>query len=237
MSQNEKILIVDDEKNIRLTLEKCLTENYDIVTAVNGEDALNKFEVDKFEVVLLDMKLPGLDGLEILEKIKKKDKEVKVVIITGYGSVETAVETMKLGAIDYLRKPFTPDEIKEVVNEVIARESSEVNKEELVTYEDYLKYAKDLITKQKFEEAKESLKQAVSLDTSKPEAFNLLGVILEMQEKELEAQKKYRASLALDPTYQPAQDNLDRTSEFEYDVDDANLGEFEEEEEEKKEEE
>ncbi|MGM0500908.1 MAG: response regulator [Bacillota bacterium] len=237
MSENKQVLIVDDEKNIRLTLEKCLMADYDVVTAVNGEDALNKFEENDFAVVLLDLKLPGLGGLEILEKIKEQDPEVKVIIITGYGSVETAVETMKLGAIDYLRKPFTPDEIKEIVKEVIERESSTVDKDELASYEDYLRYAKDLITKQKFEEAKKSLKEAVSLDTSKPEAFNLLGVILEMQEEVLEAQKKYRAALALDPTYKPAQDNLDRTSELEYDADNINLGKIEEEKEEEKEEE
>ncbi|MBM7555757.1 sigma-54-dependent transcriptional regulator [Halanaerobacter jeridensis] len=226
MSQDNKILIVDDEKNIRLTLEKSLSDDYEVETAVNGEDALNKFKADEFDVVLLDMNLPGLDGMEVLKKIKEEDEEVKVIIITGYGSVETAVETMKVGAIDYLRKPFTPDEIKGIVKEVIERENAELKEEELNSYEDYLRYAKELINKQQFEKAKENLQQAVSLDTSKPEAFNLLGVIFEMQENVLEAQKKYRAALALDPTYKPAQDNLDRTSEFEYDVEDVNLGEI-----------
>ncbi|MFO7819690.1 MAG: response regulator [Halanaerobacter sp.] len=232
MSQEDKILIVDDEKNIRLTLRKCLEEDYKVVTAVNGEDALNQFEAEKFKVILLDLKLPGLDGFEVLEKIKEKDQTVKVIMITGYGSVETAVESMKLGAIDYLRKPFTPDEIKEIVKEVIARENAELKEDELNSYEDYLDYAKDLINKQKFEKGKDNLQKAVSLNTSKPEAFNLLGVIFEMQDQVLEAQKKYRAALALDPSYKPAQDNLERTSEFDFDPEDANLGEVEEKEEE-----
>ncbi|MGM0370757.1 MAG: response regulator [Bacillota bacterium] len=231
MSQENKVLIIDDEKNIRLTLEKCLTDDYEVATAVNGEDALNNFAANEFAVVLLDMNLPGLDGLEVLEKIKEIDKEVKVIIITGYGSVETAVETMKLGAIDYLRKPFTPDEIKAAVKGVIEREEVGLEKSELESYEGYLKYAKNLITKQKFSKAEESLEQAIAMDTSKPEAFNLLGGILELQDQVLDAQKKYRAALALDPTYQPAQDNLNRTSEFDHSRDDINLGEFDDEEE------
>ena len=130
MSQENKVLIIDDEKNIRLTLEKCLTDDYEVVTAVNGEDALNNFVANEFAVVLLDMNLPGLDGLEVLEKIKEIDKEVKVIIITGYGSVETAVETMKLGAVDYLRKPFTPDEIRDIVKKVIERQKREITEED-----------------------------------------------------------------------------------------------------------
>lgn len=229
MSVEEKILIVDDEKNIRLTLKKCLGEDYEVATAVNGEDALEQFKQEEFGVVLLDLKLPGLDGFEVLERIKEEDQAIKVIMITGYGSVETAVETMKLGAIDYLRKPFTPDEIKDIVAEVITRKEAVLEEEELSSYEDYLKYAKDLINKQQFEKAKENLEHAVSLDTSKPEAFNLLGVIFEMEGEVLEAQKKYRAALALDPSYQPSQDNLARTSEFDTDPAEANLGAVEEE--------
>ncbi|MGM0438805.1 MAG: response regulator [Bacillota bacterium] len=216
MTDKKNILIIDDEKNIRFTLEKSLEKDYNIVTAVNGEDGIKKFGEQDFDVVLLDMKLPGIDGIETLKQIKEKDKTANIIIITGFGSVDSAVETMKLGAIDYLKKPFTPEEIKEVVNDVIQRKEQNINEEDLESYEDYLTYAKNSITNQDLEKGYEYIQKAVSLDTSKPEAFNLLGVILEYKNKPLEAQKQYRAALALDPSYKPAQQNLERTSQFEY---------------------
>lgn len=216
MSDKKRILIIDDEKNIRFTLKKSLENEYNIVTAVNGEDGIEKFTDDDFDLVLLDMKLPGMDGIETLKQIKKKDQKANIVIITGFGSVDSAVETMKLGAIDYLNKPFTPEEIKEIVNEVISREQLELKEEELESYEDYLRFAKRCINNQELEKGYEYLQKAVSLDTSKPEAFNLLGVILEYKNQPLKAQKQYRAALALEPSYKPAQENLERTSQMEY---------------------
>lgn len=223
MSNEKKILIIDDEKNIRFTLKKSLENDYDIVTAVNGEDGLEKFSKQDFDLVLLDMKLPGMDGIDTLKRIKEEDKKANIIIITGFGSVDSAVETMKLGAIDYLNKPFTPEEIKEIVNEVISRDELNLDEDDLDSYEDHLKYAKSCINNQELEKGYKYLQEAVSLDTSKPEAFNLLGVILEYKNKPLEAQKQYRAALALDPSYKPAQENLERTSKFDYSKRDIKL--------------
>ncbi|WP_018248357.1 sigma-54-dependent transcriptional regulator [Orenia marismortui] len=224
---NKKILIIDDEKNIRITLKQCLNQDYEVVTAVNGEDGLDKFQADNFDLVLLDMKLPGINGIEVLKQLKELDNNINTIMITGFGTIETAVETMKLGAIDYLRKPFAPDEIREIVKEVINRTNLEASKEELSSYEEYLSYAKSAITKRDFKKGYDYLQKAVSLDADKPEAFNLMGGILELQDKLLEAQKKYRAALALDPSYQPAQDNLERSTQFDYQKEDINLGEKE----------
>lgn len=212
----KKILIIDDEKNIRFTLKKSLEDAYEVLTAVNGEDGIDKFRKEELDLVLLDMKLPGMDGIETLKQIKSEDKTANIIIITGFGSVESAVETMKLGAIDYLNKPFTPEEIKDIVKEVISREEMEMKEEDLQNYEEYLKYAKKCINNQELDQGYEYLQKAISMDTSKPEAFNLIGVILEYKNDVLEAQKKYRAALALDPSYKPAQDNLERTSKFDY---------------------
>ncbi|MFO7814564.1 MAG: response regulator [Halanaerobiales bacterium] len=223
MSKGKKILIIDDEKNIRFTLKKSLENDYNIVTAVNGEDGIEKFSNEDFDLVLLDMKLPGVNGIDTLKQIKEEDQKANIVIITGFGSVDSAVETMKLGAIDYLNKPFTPEEIKEIVNEVISREQLELKEDELESYDDYLKFAKSCINNQELEKGYEYLQEAVSLDTSKPEAFNLLGVILEYKNKPLKAQKQYRAALALDPSYKPAQENLERTSQFDYSKRDIKL--------------
>ncbi len=216
MSKKKSILIIDDEKNIRFTLKKSLEDEYNVITAVNGEDGIEKFQKNDFDLVLLDMKLPGMDGIEALKEIKDEDKTANVIIITGFGSVESAVETMKLGAIDYLNKPFTPKEIKDNVKEVISREELELKEDELESYNDHLKFAKKCINNQKLDKGYEYLQKAISMDTSKPEAFNLIGVILEYKNKPSEAQKQYRAALAIDPSYKPAQENLERTSQFKY---------------------
>ncbi|OCL27532.1 histidine kinase [Orenia metallireducens] len=221
----KKILIIDDEKNIRITLKQCLNQDYEVVTGVNGEDGLEKFKDDNFDLVLLDMKLPGIDGIEVLKKLKELDNNVNIVMITGFGTIETAVETMKMGAVDYLRKPFAPNEIREIVKEVLDRQSLAVSDEELNSYEDYLSYAKSAISKRDFTKGYNYLQNAVGLDATKPEAFNLMGVIMELQDNLSEAQKNYRAALSLDPAYRPAQENLERSTQFDYQKEGINLGE------------
>ncbi|WP_027340655.1 response regulator [Halonatronum saccharophilum] len=224
-----KILIIDDEKNIRLTLKSCLADDYEIVTAVNGEDGLVKVEENgDIDLILLDMKLPGINGMEVLKRVRDLKEDIDVIMITGFGSIETAVEAMKLGAVDYLRKPFTPDEIKDIVESVLKRRRLNIAEDKPNTYEDYLEHSKLAINRRDFKKAYKYLQEGVGLDPSKPEAFNLMGVILEMEDDPLEAQKKYRAALALDPSYRPAQDNLERTTQFEYNKQGINLGDKEE---------
>ncbi len=115
-----KILIVDDEKNIRLTLRRSLeTYPYDILDAISGEEALeimNKVHVD---LVLLDLKLPGMSGLDVIHKMREKEIKAKIIIISAHGTIEAAVESMKLGASDFIEKPFTPDDIRQLVHKHI----------------------------------------------------------------------------------------------------------------------
>ncbi len=220
----EKILVIDDEKNIRDQLSRCLAPKYEVFTAVNGEDCLKMFEEKEFDLTLLDMKLPGIDGMEVLSKIKEMDETAIVIMITGYGNVKTAVKTMKLGAVDYLRKPFNCDEIEAIVSRVLDRKSTEYKKENLSSYEDFLNYAKKCIVQKQFSLARKYLNKAIGLDASKPEAFNILGGLYEIKDEILEAQKKYRAALALDPTYKPAQQNLERTTDRNYNKEDIDFG-------------
>ncbi|MFW5736714.1 MAG: sigma-54-dependent transcriptional regulator, partial [Halanaerobium sp.] len=146
-----KVLIVDDEKNIRLTLKTALSKaGYEVETAVNGEDGLSKLEEEGFPVILLDMKMPGMDGIQFLKEITNEDLETKVIMITGYGSVETAVETLKLGAVDYLRKPFKPEEIISIVEDVFERYEVENNEKEVESFEEYIMLAKNAINKRDF---------------------------------------------------------------------------------------
>jgi DNA-binding response OmpR family regulator len=114
ISHNE-ILVVDDEiavnNNIRKILDKI---GLAVDQAVTKKEALERISAQPYKLVLLDLKMPGVSGLELLEAVAKQQPQANVIIITGYASIETAVETARIGAIDYLPKPFTPDELRSV---------------------------------------------------------------------------------------------------------------------------
>jgi DNA-binding NtrC family response regulator len=116
------ILIVDDEKNIRLTLARAVKPlEIPVQTAVNGEEALQKLQDTPCDLVFLDLKMPGMDGMEVLRRIRARWPFIPVAIVTGHGTIELAVEAMKLGAIDFIQKPFSPAEILEVARAVVPR--------------------------------------------------------------------------------------------------------------------
>jgi len=203
------VLIVDDEKNIRLTLSQALEVlELDIDTAVNGEEALAKLPEKHFGLILLDLKMPGMDGMELLRRVRQTHPDIKIIIITAHGTIDSAVEAMKLGAVDFIQKPFAPREIRELVTKVIDRDTIEAQKAE--GYETHIELAKKCIGRREFDAAQEHVRQAIAADSTKPEAFNLLGVLIELRGDWLEAQKQYRAALALDPSYKPADENLER---------------------------
>lgn len=118
-----KILIVDDDRAIREGLLASLQDFYEIETAENGEKALRSLEDDDVDILLLDVRLPGIDGLEVLKKIKDENRPQSVVVMTGYATVEAAVEAMKLGAYDYLKKPLRFQEVKRVIDRALERKS------------------------------------------------------------------------------------------------------------------
>lgn len=230
---SKKILIVDDEQNIRMTLKHCLKgEGYDIGMAVNGEEALEKIKSDDFDLVLLDIKMPGLSGMEVLKKLRDHENEVKVIMMTAYGTVERAVEAMKLGAIDFISKPFTPEEIREIIKKVLGREV--LDEKGLKTFQDLIEYSKMCIIKKEYDKAENYLKKSLVKDIDSPEPHNLLGVLAENRRDFERAGKHYRAALDLDPTYKPAQSNLERIAQFKYTQEGMDLGEKDEQEEEQR---
>lgn len=112
MTMSTKVLIVDDEDTIRESLSAWLSkEGYQVHTADSGRTALEMMEKTEYDLMLLDIKMPGLNGLETLERIKAAEHNPAVIMITAHGSIETAVEAMKNGASDYLLKPFDPEEL------------------------------------------------------------------------------------------------------------------------------
>ncbi|MBA7668774.1 Sensor histidine kinase RcsC [subsurface metagenome] len=117
MTENRStILVIDDEEPIRDTCTQILTkEGFLTLTAENGVIGLRKIEEIKPDMALVDLKMPGISGIELLEKIREIDPEIVAIVITGYPTIESAVEAMKRGAYDFLPKPFTPDELRIIV--------------------------------------------------------------------------------------------------------------------------
>jgi DNA-binding NtrC family response regulator len=117
-----KILIVDDEEVIIRSCSRILSgDGYEVDSARNGAEALRKVEETAYEVVVLDIMMPGVDGLEVLQQVKERHPEVEVIMMTGLSQIKTAVQSMKVGAFDYLSKPFDPDEFKVVVDRALER--------------------------------------------------------------------------------------------------------------------
>ena len=119
-----KILAIDDEPNIRHLIESEFSlEGFEVTTAKNGQEGLKLFDNQTFDVVLLDIKLPRMNGIEVLTRLKQKAPATEVLMITGYGDIKTAVESLKLGAREYITKPFQLDELLVLVKQAIAASS------------------------------------------------------------------------------------------------------------------
>ncbi|HOK46606.1 MAG TPA: response regulator, partial [Bryobacteraceae bacterium] len=114
------ILIVDDEEVVRDSLVHWFTEEgYDVDSSASAPDALSKLAGREFDLVIADIRMPGMDGIELLEKIRSEQLDTSVIVMTGYASVETAVRALKHGAFDYITKPFDPDDLSVVVRNAL----------------------------------------------------------------------------------------------------------------------
>lgn len=122
MSDRTRILVVDDDQVVRQSYQRSLQGiSANIEAAGDGEEALNSMERNPFDVVLLDIRMPGQDGMSVLRTIKQKWPESEVVIITGYPSVDSAKEAVRLGAYDYLAKPVGPQDVINVTDGAVTR--------------------------------------------------------------------------------------------------------------------
>jgi CheY-like chemotaxis protein len=114
------VLVIDDEAAVNNNIRKILTKKgFTVDQAMTKEEALQSIRQKAYRLVLLDLKIPGVQGLELLQAVRQKSPETLVIIITGYASIETAKESARLGAVDYLPKPFTPDEIRKVTENAV----------------------------------------------------------------------------------------------------------------------
>ena len=211
--KDKSVLIVDDEKNILLTLSQSLEVlQLETDTATNGEEALAKLKEKDFGLILLDIRMPGMDGMEVLRQVREIRPDIRIIMITAYGTIELAVEAMKLGAVDFIQKPISPEEIRELVSRVMDREK--LDEQKVADYGTSIELAKRSIGNRHFDASIEHVRKAIFLDPTRPEAFNLLGALMEIRGDRLEAQKNYRAALSLDPSYAPAMKNLDRSTSW-----------------------
>ncbi len=124
MINRKKILVVDDDKNLRLSLSLLLKQDgYEVETAASGLDALDMLKTNKWDLMFLDLNMPGMGGIELLEKIYQQYPSLSVLILTANATLETAIRAVRLGARDYLIKPAEPKEILARVSEVFEKEN------------------------------------------------------------------------------------------------------------------
>ncbi len=116
----QTVLVVDDDKSIRYSLKRMLEENFSVLTAGNGEEVLQQMTASSPDLIIMDIKMPGRSGIDILKEIKKIDPKSLVILMTAYGTTETAIEAMKYGAFDYILKPFPIPQMRELVQKAMA---------------------------------------------------------------------------------------------------------------------
>ncbi len=116
----KSVLAIDDEQIVRISCERILRgAGYDIDTSADGKNALKMIEAKKYDVILTDLKMPGMDGLEVMSEIKKRLPGTKVIIVTGYSTVDTAARAMKMGAHSYIEKPFSPESLVAAIQDAL----------------------------------------------------------------------------------------------------------------------
>jgi len=124
----KKILIVDDQLGIRLLLSEVFTgEGYEVFQAANGRTAIEITQTEKPDIIILDMKIPGMDGLEILKNIREFDSEMKVLMMTAYGELDILHEAYKHGILSHFTKPFDIGELKSAIKEIFLKDSGTSN--------------------------------------------------------------------------------------------------------------
>jgi DNA-binding response OmpR family regulator len=209
-----KILIVDDETNVRLNYRITLeTEGYQISEAASGAIALEELLAGSFDLAILDMRMPGMDGLDLLAKMREVGIGVPAMIVTAYSDVPHAVLAMKLGAIDFLQKPLRPEELRRIVAEIIKRHAPQ-KEHPAESYNAHIVAAKRCLNLRSFAMARIHLVKALELNTKSVEAFNLAGVLAELLDDVDKARKYYGQAIKINKNYEPAQQNMRRLFEL-----------------------
>jgi len=162
-----KILVLDDEQIVLDSVSRILeNENYTVETSRTGAEAVEKLKQGGFDILITDLKMPGMDGLQAMEALADVDPDLSMIMVTAYSTVDSAVKAMKLGAVDYIRKPFTPDQLTELVSKAMEERKRRFEK----------RYREDTFSE---------LKTAISSTLNLKEVLNLIvhGVVKVMKVK------------------------------------------------------
>jgi DNA-binding NtrC family response regulator len=134
MNSEGSILIVDDEFSVRESLRMILKPFFSVYTASDGKEALKCIEEQKIDLITLDLRMPGLSGIETLREIKKISKDIDIIVITAYGSLENAEESIGYGVKDFITKPFNPADILYIVNKALESRNEKMKVRNLVQH-------------------------------------------------------------------------------------------------------
>jgi DNA-binding NtrC family response regulator len=136
-----KALVIDDEQIVLDSVRKILKdENYEVDVSLSGREGLNQAVQNEYDIILTDIRMPDMGGMRVLRDVKRAKPSLPVIIITGYASVKSAVQAMKLGAADYIEKPFTPDQLRKAVNSALAAAATQAPEvQDLIHKEEILK--------------------------------------------------------------------------------------------------
>jgi DNA-binding response OmpR family regulator len=219
MRRSYRILIVEDEPNVRLVFRTALeSDEYLLSTAEDGAMALRYLKQDPADLVLLDLQMPEMGGLEVLRRLREAGNAVPVVIVSAHDGAPNVVQAMRLGAIDFVSKPVTPEALRKVVAEVLSRNAAAPEPPRPAparatavepSSEDRLARAKQALNRREFNHAEEFLRQAITSNNYPlAEAHYLMGILHEMRDERNAAYSSYRAALRVDPRYEPAKLHL-----------------------------
>jgi DNA-binding NtrC family response regulator len=208
-----RIIVVDDERNIRNNLGMVLeTEGYKVDTVSNGDDAVLRVKEGRYDIAFVDIQMPKMDGLQLLRYLHGLRPKMPVVMLTAYGTVSRAVEAMKLGAVDFLEKPFDPRAIQLLSQEILEREKIGMTG----TVDELLHLAKLARERKALTEARIHLKVAMMRDLSRPEPYYELGQLCEDEGQVNPAVQYYYMALEAQPTFEPARAALTRLGRLQH---------------------
>jgi DNA-binding response OmpR family regulator len=211
------ILIVEDGPNVRLIFSTALVSNeHSVAVAEDGETALRWLASRPFDLVLLDLRMPGIDGLEVLRRLRATGNNVPVVIVSAHDSTPNVVQTIRLGAFDFLPKPTTPADLRRVVADVLARHADQPGRTKPKSpagattspAKDAVTRAKRNLNRREFDHADTALKEALEKDSRCAEAHYLKGVLHELRGERDSAYRAYRTAVNADAAYEPARLHL-----------------------------
>ena len=204
MTEPRRILVVDDEKNVRLTLSQALAETAPVDAASGGAEALDRLAAADYGLVLLDLSMPEMDGLAVLAEVRRRRPDVPVVLMSAHLTVAVAVQAMRAGAHGVLPKPFTAADVRAVAADALAERAPDAG-----GYDERVALARAAVGDRLLAAAAEHARGALALDPTRPEAFNVLGVVLQIRGAAADARRYYGAAAALRPGYGPALRNLE----------------------------